>query len=156
MTLTLSEDCSSITIASERFNLLNTSNTLTITHYNGTTSTEYTIEIPAENTADYVIEPSDIDSTATAFADGTYEFSLVTIASDESSTTETSCLPVLCSVTCDMPALFTDITNVDKILAYEGLKAGVNCLSCSCSVLNELYAVLTDSSTNGCTTCSKS
>lgn len=140
MTAELSNNCSTITIESNFFNANNISNQLTLVH-SGTT---YTVEVDAENVDPVVVDANTLDLEE--LPEGVYLITLKTTDEDSTVTTEQLCLTSMCALHCDMITLYTDTTNLEKILAYEALKVASDCITCSCTVMQRLYDNVTDTS----------
>lgn len=137
MTATVANDCSSIAVTSTYLHNTNISSTLKVSA-NGATS----ISIEIAPATSHTLIPSDL--SVTAFSEGVYTIELDTVQSDHSTSTEVVCALVICSLGCDIVPLYSDVANIDKILAYEALKGSLNCTNCDCSKLQVLYNLLTD------------
>jgi hypothetical protein len=138
MTLTPTNDCAGFTLESEFFAETNESNTLVLA-ING--ATIHTITLPANTTESIVVDADllEIDE----FPQGVIEVSLTTLSEELEETTELQCLLLLCELHCEMAPLYTDIKNIERILAYEALKVSAGCVTCSCSIANQLYTKAT-------------
>jgi len=140
MTATLSEDCTSITVDSANFAADNISVELTLT-LNDTT--EYTVEVDASNVDPVVVDAAALDIDE--LSEGVYYVELVITDASNEIITEGLCVASICSLHCDMIELYDDVDNIEKILAYEALKISSDCVTCSCSVMQNLYNKVTDS-----------
>lgn len=138
MTLTLAEDCSSITVASNNFNATNTSNELIVTH----NATEYTIPVDADNVDPVVINAASL--SLDEMPEGVFLVTLKTTDDESAISTEQVCISSICSLHCDMIPLYADSTNIERVLAYEALKLSSDCVTCSCTVMQKLYDKATE------------
>ncbi len=145
MTAITTETCDSITIDSTNWNVLNQGNVLEITINDDEV---HSIEIPADNTAPFIILPEDLE--VEEFEAGVYHFKLMITQNNGAEVTETVCIPVVCSLHCTMNALYTDIKNFNRIIAFEALKASAGCFDCSCATMNKLYAIANPTNDNDC------
>ena len=144
MTATINDDCTLITIDSELFAPDNESVTLTLTHSG--TEYEVTVEATNEDPVEVTAESLELEE----LPEGIYYVELsITNAANET-TVESSCLASICSVHCDMVELYDDTANLEKILAYEGLKLAQGCVTCSCSVMQVLYDTITETDDTNC------
>ena len=138
MTVTTSEDCTTITINSDQFSATNISNTLTLLH----AGTTYTVEVDADNTSEVVVDAETLELEE--LPEGPYLVTLITIDEDSNKTTEQVCVTPICSLHCDMVDYYEDTLNIERILAYEALKLSQDCVTCSCTVAQKLYDKATD------------
>lgn len=149
MTTTVNSDCSAITLTSDLFNPANISNTL---YVSVNEAAEVTVTIPS-NALTFTLEPQDLD--VEEFAGGVYQLRLVSTAFNSTTAEETTCIALLCNLECDATTLnlYSDTSNISKVLAFEGLKVASGCVSCNCSIMHKLYKHLTDGDTTGCGCC---
>lgn len=138
MTATTNDTCTQIDITSSN---LSASNTLVeiLVSVNG--AEQISIN-PAPSILSYTLLPAALGMTT--FAEGTYSISLYTTQSSGDQTSESACALVICDLGCEVLPLYTDVKNLEKILAYEALIASKDCVSCSCSTSLILYNIIKD------------
>lgn len=146
MTLTVNSDCTEILIASDLFSITNDSNVLSV-KINGGSALE--VEL-LSNITNYTLTPEDLDLTA--FTEGVYDITLTSVLLNNSVATDQGCAYVLCTLLCDNTTLswYKDSTNIEKVLALEGIKAAANCETCSCSLMLTLFNSLSNDPTTTC------
>lgn len=149
MTATLAAECVDIEIASDFLALTNQTNELRVVINNTTT---YEPVIDADITS-LTIDSELLGLEAEALANGVYYIELITTDEDGTIVTESTCIAVLCDLACDMVELYSDSANFEKVLAYEGLLAAQDCITCSCTVMQELYDIISNVVTDGCSGC---
>ena len=147
MTAVVDATCETITITSTNFHTDNLENTLTVT-INGTA---YDVDIATTTTSTYVLDADALDLDTLPV--GVYSLKLVTTQSDSSTKTEPLCRVLLCGEECTALDLYSDVKNIDKILAYNGLLVVNDCVSCSCDVATMLYNTYTDTEDAGDCNC---
>ena len=150
MTITVNSACTSILVDSATFNAFNISNTIILV-VNGGTEIELT---PAANATSYTITPATLDLEE--FVEGVYDIRLSAVLLDSSVSEDTGCTAVICSLKCDDTtlALYSDSSNIVKILALEGLQAATNCVTCSCDLMTTFYNIINNNeSTSTCGYC---
>lgn len=146
MRLQINGDCTSISIISDY--LLNTNQAVEVKIvHNGTTT--FTPDF-GNNPTSITILPTHVGGT-TKIPQGIYAATLVTTAQNGDKHTETSCESSLCSLICTSLEDYTNLENLPKILALEALKVAKNCVTCSCTVMLDLYNIITSNpTTNDC------
>jgi len=146
MTLTVNSDCTEILINSELFSITNSSNILSI-KVNGGTALEVVL---LSNITSYTLTPGDLDLTT--FTEGVYDITLTSVLLDNSVATDQGCAYVLCDLLCQDSTLlwYSDKTQIEKVLALEGIKAAANCETCSCSLMLTLFNSLSNDTTTSC------
>lgn len=150
MILTVNSDCTSVLIQSDVFNTDNTSNVLSVS-INGGAATE--IELSSSIATSYTFNAASLDLDA--LEAGVYEFLITATLADTTVQTDLGCTALLCAYECDVDTLelYSDVANIDKILAYEGLKNFANCSTCSCTLANTLHNAFTNTTTTNATSC---
>lgn len=150
MIITPNEDCTEILIQSSSFHANNVSNVLSITINAGDETQELTINA---NSTSYTLVPSDLG--VTNFSAGVYEILLSSTLASTNLETDLGCTVLLCDYNCDEDrlALYADVTNIDKILAYEGLLNFNGCSTCNCTLANTLHAAYTNTPTINASNC---
>lgn len=146
MTLTVASECVSILIESDLFNITNESNSVSV-KINGGTAVVLT---PTASATSYTITPELLD--VETLTEGVYDITLTSVLLDSSVQTDQGCVPILCDFLCQDSTLswYKDTTNIDKVLALEGIKAATDCVTCGCSVMLTLYNSLSNDSTPSC------
>lgn len=152
MTTTVDTECTYINIESDLFHDDNTILTLTVTHNCTTTYDEIDLLDAGIGTGDaYDLnrESLGLDDPEGVLPDGVY-YLLITQTDDDSNVvTESKCVLVDCSLTCNMTEVFTDLNgdpeNIIKALSYHALKiADSSCSNCSCTDWCTLYNTATE------------
>jgi hypothetical protein len=150
MILTKNNDCTEILIQSDLFHNNNVSNILTINVNGGIETEEITL---GASILSYTLTPADLSKTE--FLPGVYEITLTSVLASTTIQVDLGCTALLCDYACDQDTLnlYADSTNLDKILAYEGLKNFADCTSCSCSLANTLHDAFLNSTTTNAPSC---
>ena len=146
MIATVNNDCTAIAINTDYWGALNQSNTLTVTIND---DAEYVVEIDPTNIVEYPLLPAALGLDE--FPMGVYSLKLDIVQENADEVRESLCKTVLCDSHCIIIPLYKDpTTNLNRIMAYEALKAGEECVTCSCTVLQELYDIAFPESSNDC------
>jgi len=148
MNITINNTCSQITVTSPILLNTNVANTLKVI-YKGT---EHTVTVPI-NISTFNILPTHVGMTGT-FTDGVYTIFFRNTLLGGAVKEDRGCAVSLCSTKCsdDMISWYTS-KNLDKVLTYEALKVGQDCVSCNCSTLETLFNDLQENDTNTCSNC---
>lgn len=144
-----------ITVTSAGFNLdsdlflaNDQSQKATITHNCTTVYDEVTMAVSAA-ARNITIADLDLEELPT----GPFTVSLAVTNNAGVLNEETTCIVYFGDLVCDMLPLYKDVTNIDRVLAFEALKVANDCESCGCSLMCELYNAATNTSTNATTGC---
>lgn len=157
MTTTIHATCDNIVLESDYLDSENLSVTLGVTI---NCDTEYTIQADVEDT-EITIDPDSLGLDQEALTDGVYYLVLTVVQSDSTVVTETACILVNCTLTCQMLDTFTAASSGDdeagiRALSFYALTAAAGCTSCACSDMCTLYDATqledcnTDVTTCGC------
>lgn len=146
MTTILSNDCTTIDIDSEFLLADNQTNVLTVIH-NGIVT--FVLNIPPPATT-IVLNNALLGLSEVTLADGVYHLELVTTALNGDVNKEILCVASLCNLHCDIIELYTDVNNIEQILAYEALKVAQGCETCNCTTMLSLYNIITNVVSNDC------
>ena len=149
MILTPNSDCTEILVQSSSFNADNIANRLYVSINGGTT-----IEVLVSNSAtNYTITTTSLNIEK--LEPGVYEVLLVSALDSSAIENDLGCTVLLCDYECDVDtlALYKDSANIDKILAYEGLKNFAGCSTCDCTLANVLHSAFTNTTTTNATSC---
>ena len=149
MILTKSADCTSVLINSSNFNTNNRSNTLSVSVKGGTPKV---LTLGASIT-NYVFNAASLGLTE--LVDGPYEFILSSVLLDFSKSSDLGCTVLLCSYECasDVLELYKNADNLEKVLAFEGLKNVTECETCGCDLANNLFNIFTNEPTTNANSC---
>lgn len=149
MILTKSADCTSVLISSSNFNANNRANTLSVS-VKGGAPTVLTLGASITN---YVFNAASLGLTA--LIPGAYEFALSSVLLDFSKANDLGCAVLLCTFECDTDVLdlYKNIDNIDKVLAFEGLKNVAECETCGCDLANDLFDIFTNEPTTNVNSC---
>lgn len=149
MTTEIQENCAGIVATSEILNPSNQTQTITVTHNCSTTydALDYD-DLEAEGDS-FLINPEALGLDSESLADGVYHILVEITDEDGNIASESKCVLVDCSLSCDMidtfTALNTDPENIVKALSYHALKiADSSCEACSCTDMCTLYNAATE------------
>jgi len=149
MTITPNSTCSQIVITSDILLVLNTANTLTVT-YNGTA---HTVTVPT-GISSFTLLPEHVDMEDT-FTDGVYTIKFINTLASSSIQSDLGCAVILCGKECAATTLSWYATPVlEKVLAYEALKASNSCATCDCATLQSMFNSIDTDDTTTCASCS--
>ena len=145
MTYEINSDYDQILLNSD--NLDNTNQTVILTVTLNCT-TDHIIEVPVVDTLIEIV-PVDLGQKV-IFTESPYKFKLVITQADGTIITETLCKYIQPDE-CAYLTLYTDKTNMDKILSLTALQTINTCEQCSCVDACLFYSVLTETPCNDCT-----